>query len=183
MKTLTEELNRIKRIMVINEIGGGSIEDLMDMKFKKDREENPYMSKKYNTENENDFSNSKVTDVVWRAGSLDNFHKGGGIWFAENKSDVEKFALSVRGEVRQGKPYYINLQNPYYFDSFWNGYVNTAESKGYRGGREKLMHELVNQGYDGIIIGKDMWNDTTDPETEVYSKQYIVFNPENIKPS
>ena len=180
---LQEEINRIKEKMAINEIGGGSLEDLIDMSFKKDREENPYMSKQYNPENENDFSDSKITDVVWRAGGLDNFHKGGGIWFAENKSDVEKFAISVRGEKRQGIPYYINLQNPYYFDSFWHGYVNAAESKGYRGGREKLMHDLVKQGYDGIIIGKDMWNDTGDPETEVYSKQYIVFNPENIKPA
>ena len=136
MKTLNEEINRIKDIMLINEIGGGSLEVFMNMSFKKDREENPYMSKKYNPESETDFPNSKVTDVVWRAGDLDVFHKGG-----------------------------------------------AAESKGFRGGRERLMHDLVNQGYDGIIIGEDMWNDTADPETQVYSKQYVVFNPENIKPA
>ena len=48
MKTLNEEIGRIKDIMLINELGGGSLEDFMDMGFKKDREENPYMSKKYN---------------------------------------------------------------------------------------------------------------------------------------
>jgi len=183
MKTLNEEINRIKDIMLINEIGGGSLEDFRDMSFKKNREENPHMSKKYNPESETDFPNSKVTDVVWRAGGLDDFHQGGGIWFGESKEDVEKFVRSVRGEERQGKPYHINLENPYYFDSFWHGYVNAAESKGHRGGRERLMHDLVRQGYDGIIIGEDMWNDTADPETQVWSKQYIVFNPENIKPA
>jgi len=183
MKTLNEEINRIKDIMLINEIGGGSLEDFMDMSFNKDREENPYMSKKYNPESETDFPNSKVTDVVWRAGDLDVFHKGGGLWFGESKEDVEKFVRSVRGEERQGKPYHINLENPYYFDSFWHGYVTAAESKGFSGGRERLMHEFVNQGYDGIVIGEDMWNDTADPETQVYSKQYVVFNPENIKPA
>ena len=45
------------------------------------------------------------------------------------------------------------------------------------------MHDLVKQGYDGIIIGEDMWNDTTDEDTQVWSKQYIVFDPENIKPA
>ena len=98
MKTLNEEIGRIKDIMLINELGGGSLEDFMDMGFKKDREENPYMSKKYNPENEIEFPDSKVTDVVWRAGGLDNFHKGGGIWFGESKSDVEKFSRSVRRE-------------------------------------------------------------------------------------
>ena len=80
MKTLNEEIGRIKDIMLINEIGGGSLEDFMDMGFKSDREENPHMSKKYNPENEIEFPDSKVTDVVWRAGGLDEFHKGGGIW-------------------------------------------------------------------------------------------------------
>ncbi len=183
MRTLNEEISRIKDIMLINEIGGGSLEDFEDMVFKKDREENPHMSKKYNSENQTDFQNSKVTDVVWRAGGLDNFQKGGGLWFGVNKSDVEKFSRSVRREERQGKPYHINLENPYYFDSFWHGYVTAAESKGYRNGRERLMHDLVKQGYDGIIIGEDMWNDTADEDTQVWSKQYIVFNPENIKPA
>ena len=116
MKTLNEEIGRIKDIMLINEIGGGSLEDFMDMGFKSDREDNPHMSKKYNPENEIEFPDSKVTDVVWRAGGLDEFHKGGGIWFGVNKSDVEKF-------------------------------------------------------------------DTGDEDTQVYSKQYVVFNPENIKPA
>jgi hypothetical protein len=104
--------------------------------------------------------------------------RGGGIWFAENKEDVEKFAWSVRNEKREGKPYHINLQNPFYYDSFWYGYLNDAESQG----REQLMDMLAADGHDGIIIDTDTWNDTGD-EYSVTSKQYIVFNPENVKPA
>jgi hypothetical protein len=48
--------------------------------------------------------------------------------------------------------------------------------------REGLMNKLVSEGYDGIIIDTDTWNDTGD-EYSVTSKQYVVFNPENIKPA
>ena len=44
------------------------------------------------------------------------------------------------------------------------------------------MDMLVADGHDGIIIGKDTWNDTGD-DNSVTSKQYVVFNPENIKPA
>jgi hypothetical protein len=178
---LQENIQRIREMMNLNELGG-SVEDYNEWLMRKEREKNPYTSKEYNPENETDFSNSKVKDVVWRAGELMNFNKGGGIWFAENKEDTEKFAMSVRGEKRTGKPYYINLENPYYYDSFWGGYISDAESRGLYGGREKLMHELANKGYDGIIIDTDTWNDTND-EYSVTSKQYVVFNPENIKPA
>ena len=92
--------------------------------------------------------------------------------------DVEKFAWSVRNEKREGKPYYINLQNPRYYDGFWHGYLSDADSFK----REGLMNRLVSEGYDGIIIDTDTWNDTGD-EYAVTSKQYVVFNPENIKPA
>jgi septum formation inhibitor-activating ATPase MinD len=48
-------------------------------------------------------------------------------------------------------------------------------------GREKLMNRLIKLGYDGIIIDTDTWNDTGD-ENAVTSKQFIVFNPENVRP-
>jgi hypothetical protein len=138
----------------------------------KEEEENfPYIEKKYDEENQSDFSNSEVKDIVWRSG---------GIWFGETKDGVEKFALSVRGEKREGKPYYINLENPKYYSSFWWGYI---EAVGYdRNGRRMLMNKLQSQGYDGIIIDTDTWNDTGD-EYSVTSKQYVVFNPENVKPA
>lgn len=144
----------------------------------KRRQENPYNDKEYNPNNDGDFSNSEVKDVVWRAGVMKLDSKSGGLWFAETKDGVEKFALSVRGEKREGKPYHINLQNPMYYDSFWRGYLRDAESHG----REGLMDMLAADGNDGIIIGRDTWNDTGD-ENSVTSKQYIVFNPENIKPA
>ncbi len=128
-----------------------------------------------NKENDSDFSNSKVKDVVWRGGKTDLNPKAGGLWFGETKDGVEKFALSVRNEKREGKPYHINLQNPFYFDSFWHGYINAI---GYdSNGREMLMNRLKSSGYDGIIIDTDTWNDTGD-ENAVTSKQYVVFDPE-----
>lgn len=131
-------------------------------------------------EKDSDFSNSEVKDVVWRAGELNLNPKSGGLWFGETKDGVEKFAFSVRNEKREGKPYYLNLQNPFYFDSFWDGYINAI---GYEpNGREMLMKKLQSKGYDGIIIDTDTWNDTGD-DYSVTSKQYIVFDTKNVKPA
>ncbi len=105
---LQEQISRIQEVMRINEFGGGSLEDLI---MGSDRENNPYKDKSYNPESSQDFSNSKVKKVVWRAGGLENFNKKGGMWFAENKEDVEKFVSSVRGVKKEGKPYYIIKQH------------------------------------------------------------------------
>ena len=106
--------------------------------------------------------------------------RGGGLWFAETKDGVENFAWSVRNEKREGRPYHINLQNPFYYDSFWHGYVNDVSRDPH--GREQLMYDLVERGYDGIIIDTDTWNDTGD-DYSVTSKQYIVFDTKNVKPA
>ena len=47
--------------------------------------------------------------------------------------------------------------------------------------RGKYSSQLMNQGYDGIVIGHDMWNDTGD-EYAVESMQYVVFDPSNVFP-
>lgn len=138
-----------------------------------------YYKSKEKKEKVIDFENSKVTDVVWRAGDLNLDRRGGGIWFAENKVDVEKFALSVRNEVRVGKPYRISLQNPKYYECFWYCYLRNVER--IPNGREILMDMLESEGYDGMIIDEDTWNDTGD-EYSVRSKQYVVFSVEQIKP-
>lgn len=173
---INEDIIRIKELMGLNE--QSYLEYLQNKFEERDRQDNPFLTKKYEPNTKKDFSNSKVKDVVWRAGSMELNPKAGGIWFAENKEDVEKFAISVRNEKRTGQPYYINIENPYYFDSFWNDYIVRIESLG----REGLMHKLVKDGYDGIIIDTDTWNDTGD-QYSVTSKQYVVFNPENIKPA
>lgn len=173
---LQENIQRIKQMMGLKE---ESFLDSMSKRINdRRRKENPYNDKEYNPNNDGDFSHSEVKDVVWRAGVMKLDSRSGGLWFAETKDGVEKFALSVRGEKREGKPYHINLQNPMYYDSFWRGYLRDVESHG----REGLMDMLVDDGNDGIIIGRDTWNDTGD-ENSVTSKQYIVFNPENIKPA
>jgi hypothetical protein len=80
-----------------------------------------------------------------------------------------------------GKPYYINLENPYYIeDGFWRGYVYKVYHD--KNGRKTFMEKLINEGYDGIIIADDWWNDTGD-KYAVYGKQYIVFDEKNIKPA
>lgn len=130
-----------------------------------------------------DFSESQVKDTVWRAGELRLDPRSGGLWFADTKDGVEKFAWFVRHEKRQGKPYLINLKNPYLYKSgFWHGYIEDAESYGFVGGREALMRNLMRMGYDGIIIADDIWNDTGD-EYQVYGKQYIVFDENDVKPA
>jgi len=174
---LQENISRIKEVMgLVNE--QTPLEFLSKQHDEKLKKQNNYKDKEYNPNNNGDFSDSKVKDVVWRAGNMKLDPRAGGIWFAENKEDVEKFAWSVRNEKREGKPYYINLQNPRYYDGFWRGYLSDADSFK----REGLMNKLVSEGYDGIIIDTDTWNDTGD-EYSVTSKQYVVFNPENIKPA
>ena len=132
-------------------------------------------------ENTDNFSNSAVQNVVWRAGEMKLYPSSGGLWFGDSKDGVEKFALSVRGQKREGKPYYINLLNPYFIENgFWRGYVDMVSLS--KGGRESLMRSLMKKGHDGIIINDDWWNDTGD-ENAVYGKQFIIFDEKNVKPA
>ena len=175
---LQEQISRIQEMMGVNE--QSFLEYLSKKRIEQDRERFPYKEKKYNEKSNTDFSNSKVKDIVWRAGGMELDPRSGGLWFAENKEDVEKFAMSVRNEKREGRPYHINLENPFYYNSFWRGYLNDV---GYgQNEREQLMYKLIDLGHDGIVIDTDTWNDTGD-ENSVTSKQYVVFNPENIKPA
>ena len=136
-----------------------------------------------NTKKNEDFSDSVIKDVVWRAGEIHNDPRSGGLWFGESQEGVENFAWSVRKEKRQGNPYYINLRNPYVFkEGFWHGYVVAAENIDRIHGRLALMREFMSLGCDGIIIGDDTWNDSGD-DRSVHGKQYVVFDKKNVKPA
>jgi hypothetical protein len=116
---------------------------------------------------------------AWRVGSLQLNPKSGGIWFGETKEGVENFAKSVRNSNEEGKEYIITLNNPKYFYNFQQDYIDEVMFK-YGFNRAKFMYDLIDAGYDGMYIDKDMWNDTGD-EFAVYSKQYVVFNPSQIQ--
>lgn len=147
------------------------------------------------TENQTPFPNSKVKDIVWRVGDdIDKLHpKTSGIWFAEDKESVEKFAKTFDDRFTNmlGKAYYINLENPIYLKSFWGDYIKTTEkilfasakdfSYDLRDARQEYHQYLTKKGHDGIIIDTDTWNDTAQPETSITSKQYVVFDPKNVK--
>lgn len=134
----------------------------------------------------NEQTHEPVNQIAWRAGDLKLNPNAGGIWFGENKEDVEKFAWSVRHEKREGKPYHITIKNPYYFNSFWNGYIEKVEeyirSTYQTDGRFKIMEKLKELGHDGFVIGEDTWNDTGD-DNQVNSKQFVIFNEEQAKPA
>ena len=177
---LQENILRIKEMMGLNEQFPEGI-DTKDLEAKEVPIDNVKPEETPNEEepkDSDDFSNSVVPQIVWRAGRVGVSPKGGGIWFGETKKDVENFAWSVRDEKREGLPYYINLQNPKYYKNFWNDYLRKAKVVG----RDVLMNALMNAGYDGIIIDTDTWNDTAD-EYAVTSKQFIVFDPKNVKPA
>lgn len=173
---LEENIYRIKEVMGLKE--QSYLEFLSKRVDEKRKEQNPYRGKEYNPENNSDFSDSKVKEIVWRAGEIKLDPRAGGIWFAETKKGVEDFTWSVRHEKREGKSYHINLQNPMYYERFWYGYLEDTDNHG----REGLMDMLAADGHDGIIIGTDTWNDSGN-EYSVTSKQYVVFNLENIKPT
>ena len=125
--------------------------------------------------------NPEINDIVWRAGKVELTPYSGGIWFGENKEDVEKFASSVRHEKRLGKPYRIRINNPKYYDNHWWGYLKDVEKyDSYN--RDDLMNDLISAGHDGIIIDTDTWNDTGD-DNAVTSKQFVVFDKKNISPA
>ncbi len=166
---LQEQISRIKGIM-------GLKEEIHPKAF----------LKKYDPKNNEDFSNSVVKQIVWRTGPIDlnPFHRDYyGLWFAENKEDAENFARIVRKNPLPADPYYINLQNPKYYDRF-NVCVGRTDDNSYRThlesvgqDRNRLFNILLENRYDGMIIGEDDWIDDGE------GKQFVVFNPKNVKPA
>lgn len=138
-----------------------------------------FVERPYNPNNPKDFSKSKVKETVWHVGEIKDSPMGGGIWFAETKEGAEKFSISFRGKEEIAQGCKINLVNPFFEDlGFFDGY---RKKIGYApSGRLELMKKLEAQGYDGIIINTDTWNDTGD-EYSVTSRQYVVFDPSNVK--
>lgn len=196
---LREEIRRNRKLMGLKEQKpiynldllelGGSMEDLI--KMKQEKHQKKFEDDKLDLDlidKAEDFSESLVQDVVWRVGQLNLNYDAGGLWFGDSKHGVENFAKTVRRHKpeRQAVPYYINLKNPYVYNHFWNGYITDIENKDFDrsyDGRYHVMIKLMREGYDGIIIENDKWNDTGDPDTEVYGKQYVVFDPKDVKPA
>lgn len=178
---LREDIQRIKEIMGLSEqIKMGDKPNIQNVETPNTNAETP------NTNVETPsgsvgFPDSKVKHTVWRVGDIILRPDAGGIWFGETKEDVEKFARSMGG-TGEGKEYYINLTNPYYYSSFWGDYSGEVLDSRIAGGKGKrqVMDNLISQGYDGFIIDTDTWNDTGD-ENSITSKQFVVFNPENVK--
>jgi hypothetical protein len=111
---LNEEISRIKEVMGLFEQFPEEFPTKMNQDISNepidqvDDKETPL------TQDKSDFSNSVVQDIVWRSGGLQLNPKRGGLWFAENKEDVEKFTMAMGGEKKVPSPYLINLQNPKY---------------------------------------------------------------------
>ncbi len=118
---LQENISRIREVMGLNEQYPEGIDpkDLEALEVPIDNVEPEEIPNEEEPKDSDDFSNSVVPQIVWRAGRVGVSPKGGGIWFGETKKDVENFAWSVRDERREGLPYYINLQNPRYYKNFW----------------------------------------------------------------
>jgi hypothetical protein len=119
---------------------------------------------------------------------LDNsLSKSGGYWFGESEEDVLAFAKSMRQEVSTHIIHKckINILKPKYYDSFRNGYVEDIHHPrfdlNFQNRRENFMNWLIGKGYDSIFIDDDTWNDTGD-HNSVTSKQFVVFNLNNIHP-
>ena len=126
------------------------------------------------------FPQSRIKQIVYRQGLINDGDKAGGIWFGDTEQDVISFSKSVFNKI-QPSSYIIhkcriNLTNPKFYDRFWDGYLEESSD---HGGKDGLKYFLINQGYDGIFIRGDTWNDTGD-EHSVHSKQFVIFNPNNI---
>lgn len=132
----------------------------------------------------NPFPNSKIKHVVWRSGDIEYNKDQGGIWFGETKEGVETFLRKVYNKIVVAQPYYINLENPQYYASFWNDYISKVQPSVYNKfedyvSRDVLTKTLIEKGHDGIYIGTSVWSDTDTDSVE--SEQYIVFDPKNVR--
>ena len=124
------------------------------------------------------FANSKVKGVVWRVGNIQLSNYDDAIWFGDSKIEVEKFTKLQYNKSGEGKPYYINLSNPYIFKDFWSDYLKKAgPSIEHRKAFNKTLKE---KGYDGVIIGEDVWYDSADEEQMVRGEQYLVFDRDQV---
>jgi len=140
----------------------------------------------YNPDGVYNLNDSKVKDIVYRSGDIKYNENQGGIWFSETKKGSEDFMMSMFSKKVEAEPYHIILRNPKYLENFWHAYMQKVHPINRKGestnqSREKYSSQLMNQGYDGIVIGRDTWNDTGD-EYAVESKQYVVFDPSNVFP-
>lgn len=132
----------------------------------------------------NPFPKSTIQQKVWRLGDIEYNKNQGGIWFGETKDGVETFIRKVYNTTGVAKPYYINLENPKYYDSFWNDYIPKVQPSIYNKyedyvSRDELAKTLIGKGHDGIYIGNSIWSDTDTDSVE--SEQYVVFNPKNVR--
>jgi hypothetical protein len=136
------------------------------------------------------FPYSKIKKIVYRQGKLELIPGAGGIWFGDSEEDVVTFANSVRREIKPSDhkihKCLVNITNPYTYEYFWNGYINDTESyqdnpflQHNLNGRDILMNKLKKDGYDGIYIHDDTWNDTGD-NNSVTSEQYVPFSLNQI---
>jgi len=132
--------------------------------------------------NENDSNEKGGSFVVWRTGNIKLNANSGGIWFADSKIDVENFAKTFNRPDKIAKKYIVTIKNPKYYNSFWgvgdSSYI--GDTRNYYYDRDFLMKSLIELGYDGIIIDKDVWNDSGD-ENSAFSKQYVVFSQSQIQ--
>jgi len=128
-------------------------------------------------------SNLTIIDECYRIGELSpqmDFYDAGGIWFSEKEIDVINYHISRKEyEKRKTNTVYkckLTFQNPKYFVRFWEGkssYLNDVFDKI---NKNRHIKTLLKEGYDSIIIDKDVWNNTGNKYASSHSKQFVAFN-------
>ena len=124
------------------------------------------------------FPNSKIKQIVYTQGKIEDIPGAGGIWLGDSKENVISLTKSTKPETIH--KCLINLIHPNTYDSFQHDYMgNLSDFEDKQHPRDYLKNKLLNQGYDGIRIEEDTWNDTTN-DYFVTSEQYLVFELKNI---
>lgn len=134
-------------------------------------------------------SNLTIIKECYRIGELSpqmDFHDAGGMWFSEKEIDVINYHIT-RKEFKKRKTNTVykcklTFQNPKYYVRFWWGgissYLNDVREKI---NKTRHIKTLLNEGYDSIIIDKDVWNDSGDKYQSSYSKQFVAFNYNQVQ--
>jgi hypothetical protein len=128
-------------------------------------------------------SNLTVINECYRIGELSpqmDFHDAGGIWFSEKEIDVINYHITRKEyEKRKTNTVYkceLTFQNPKYFVRFWEGENSYLTDVREKINKTRHIKALIKDGYDSIIIDKDIWNDTGDKYQSSNSKQFVAFN-------
>lgn len=137
------------------------------------------------------FGESKVVDEQWKPirvfhGTNDTFTEfehdrpnrkdtgwlGQGFYFTDDPKLASDYTSIKAGADAQVIPAFLKIENPYRASVAEKEKIMLAEARGDKEAARRRTQELIEQGYDGIILPYKQYAKST---------EYVAFHPEQIK--